>query len=198
MSARLYAELAREAYTAAPDIGDEDSAVRAILRQTDDGLAMAFRGTDNLLCWLADLHADAIPAGKLGRLHHGFWQAYCSADAALMRYSPDVICGHSEGAALALIYAGMLCLAKPARPPKAVFAFEPPHVCADDKLGDLLAANGVALTITRNGNDVVPIIPRVLYHWRHPGPVRAIGKARWPVPNIEDHAIASVIEALEA
>ena len=42
------AAIAQEAYIAAPDIGKADSASRAIVRTTAEGLVVAFPGSDNL------------------------------------------------------------------------------------------------------------------------------------------------------
>jgi triacylglycerol lipase len=59
MKARDFALLAQEAYSAPPDIGKADSASRAIVRTTEAGLCVAFRGSDDIDSWLHDL--DAIP-----------------------------------------------------------------------------------------------------------------------------------------
>jgi len=85
----------------------------------------------------------------------------------------DVTLGHSEGAALALLCAAQLCLA--GRPPKAVWAFEPPRVSADGTLAALFAAHGVQLTLTQNGEDIVPMVPRLGEAWQHPAPLQRIG-----------------------
>ena len=76
MTPRDFALLAQEAYFAKPDIGKADSASRAIVRHTADGLVVAFPGTDNVACWLADLDIHQIPVEGAGNVHAGFWRAW--------------------------------------------------------------------------------------------------------------------------
>ena len=199
MNPLTYALLAQKAYSAAPQIGQQDTAARAIFEETVDGLAFAFPGTNNVACFLADLDVNVKPIQGLGALHCGFWEAFLQIrqplwDQAQGSGLPVIPCGHSEGAALALLFAGYLCLF--GRPPAAVFAFEPPRVSIDDTLAKLFEANDVPILITRKGEDIVPIVPRILHDWQHPGTVTAIGKAILPIPNVQDHAIEGVIEAL--
>ncbi|WP_253594408.1 hypothetical protein [Burkholderia multivorans] len=49
------------------------------------------------------------------------------------------------------------------------------------------------LNLFKNGNDIVPDLPP---DWQHAGPIRQVGRASLPFPNIADHAIARVIAAL--
>ena len=186
------ARLAKRAYTDFPTFGQPGGAGRAVMY----GSAVGFPGTDNLACWLADLDALADDVTGMGPVHSGFWEAYQEIAAPLMGlHQVEVTLGHSEGAALALIYAAQLCLA--GRAPKAVYAFEPPRVSADGTLAKLFAAHGVELHLFRNGEDVVPLVPRLVHDWQHPGPLQAIGKASLPIPNVEDHLIDNVIAALQ-
>ena len=191
MTPRDYALLAQRAYSAPPQIGQESGAARAIV----EGDAVAFPGTNNLACWLADLDATVEVVPGLGALHAGFWWAFSSIEAPLLALpTPAVTVGHSEGAALAILFAAALCVA--GRAPREVYAFEPPRVSADGTLAALLQAHGVALHLYRNGEDVVPLVPRVLHPWQHPGPLIEIGRPSLPVPNVEDHFIERVIAAL--
>lgn len=187
-----YALLAARAYTEQPTVGIASSAARAV----DFGSGVVgFPGTNNLACWLADLDAmiDVVPG--MGRLHAGFWRAFQSISEQLMsRIDVEVTLGHSEGAALAILYAAQLCIA--GKPPKAVYAFEPPRVSACGTLAALFAAHGVQLMLTQNGNDVVPEVPRLLSDWQHPAPLRRIGNPALPFPNVDDHLIAHVVVAL--
>lgn len=185
-----YALLAQRAYSTPPLIGLEASAARAIV----DGAAVAFPGTNNnVACWLADLDVELAIVTGLGALHAGFWRAYSSIATPLMASpTPKVTVGHSEGAALAILYAAALCQA--GRAPRAVYAFEPPHVSADGTLAALFAGHGVQLGLYRNGGGVVPLVPRLLHPWQHPASLTDIGKVA--PPNVEDHFIERVIEAL--
>ena len=185
------AQLAQRVYTDAPTIGQGASAARAVVY----GSAVAFPGTDNLACWLADLDAAAVDVPGLGRLHAGFWGAWREISAQVLTLpSIQYTIGHSEGAALAIIAAASLCLA--GKPPTEVWAFAPPRVSADTVLAQLFHAHGVELHLYRNGLDIVPDVPRLLQPWQHPAPLTGIGHASLPVVNIEDHLIEHVIKAL--
>jgi hypothetical protein len=81
--------------------------------------------------------------------------------------------------------------------PWAVYGFEPPRVCADETLGGLFKVHGVQVNLYRNGQDVVPLVPRLLRAWQHPAPLIAIGRAAWPVPNVVDHQLERVVQALQ-
>lgn len=187
-----YALLAARAYSEPPTIGLPCSAARAVVFDTG---VVGFPGTNNLACWLADLDATAVDVPGLGRLHHGFWKAFQQIEGPLMALiGVEATVGHSEGAALAILYAAQLCIA--GKPPKAVYAFEPPRLSACGTLAALFAAHGVELMLTQNGNDVVPDVPRLLEPWQHPAPLQRIGRAALPFPNVDDHLIAHVVVAL--
>ena len=199
-----YALLAQRCYTEKPDVGVEDSASRAVyFRDPVDGLIVGFPGSDNVSCWLADLDALTTSTLSLGRVHAGFWGAYTKIASLLTLERPQVIVGHSLGAALALIYAGALCLL--GKPPKAVYAFESPRPSIDSVLGDVLKAHGVQVTITHNGCDIVPCIPHLDENWQQPGEVTELCTTGYPYPdiswdaiaNIEDHLISNVIKSIQ-
>jgi hypothetical protein len=192
MTPRDYAILAQRAYTVLPTIGKSDTAARAVVWP---GGIVGFPGTDNLACWLADLDAGCTYVSGMGWLHTGFWRAFQEISGPLLAL-PDITItlGHSEGAALALFYGAQLCLA--GKPPKAIYAFEPPRISTDATLATLFADHGVQLLLTRNGNDVVTDVPRLLEPWQHPGLLTNIGHASQPLPNVVDHMIERVIAAL--
>lgn len=192
MTPHDFALLAREAYTAAPDIGVADSASRAIVRHTPAGLVVAFPGTDNVASWLADLDVLPIDVAGVGLVHRGFWGAWSAiapAVVAAIGAQPVTLVGHSLGAALAICAAAVLTSA--GRPPAAVYGFEPPRVAAGPRLALLLA--GVPVRLFKNGNDVVPDVPP---GWQHAALLTHIGAPALPFANIEDHAIERVIAAL--
>ncbi|MEM5294260.1 lipase family protein [Burkholderia sp. JPY481] len=192
MNARDFALLASEAYTAAPDIGKADSASRAIVRQTEAGLVVAFPGTDNVACWLTDLDAVPTAVDGAGDVHRGFWQAWqaIAGDVtAAISGEPVTFVGHSLGAAIAICAAVSLMLN--GQQPLAVYAFEPPRVSPGVGVRTLL--EGVPLHLYRNGNDVVPDVP---LGWQHAALLTRIGTPLLPFPNARDHAIERVIAAL--
>lgn len=184
--------LALDVYAAPPDFGAQFGAGRA----KTYGTAVAFPGTDNIACWLADLDVGTMDLSGFGRVHAGFFEAWLEVrDGVIKLPQIDVTVGHSEGAALALLAAANLCLL--GRPPKQVYAFEPPRITTDGTLAALFQANGVELNLYRNGFDVVPIVPRLLKDWQHPGPLMYIGTPLRPYPNVEDHSMQNVITSLK-
>lgn len=182
--------LAGQVYNDPPDFGAVNSAARAKLY--DGGTVLAIRGTDDLAALKADLEAFTTRTTGLGLLHEGIYEAWEEIEARVLALdpSPRVLVGHSEGAALALMAAGSLIRA--GKLPQAVYAFEPPRICGDGVLRDLLVGSGSLIYLTRNGNDLIPMIPTFL---DHPAPLVAVGKALQPLPNLEDHLIVHVQQA---
>lgn len=194
MTPRDFALLAEEAYNVAPDIGQIDSASRAIVRPTASGLVVAFRGSDNRACWEADFDAFPMDVDGVGRLHRGIWQAWeAMSDAVLAAIDgkPATLVGHSLGGALALMCAIQMTVS--GNPPAAVWGFEPPRISPGPEFGPLLAH--VPITLYRNGNDIVPTLPE---NWYLPVPLTSIGTAELPVVNTFDHKLERVIAALPA
>jgi triacylglycerol lipase len=183
--------LAQQCYTDQPTFGKVGESGRAVAY----GSTIAFPGTDNIACWLADLDVYTVAVSGLGVVHKGFWNAWQEVSSNVMKQSSiDVVLGHSEGAALALLCAASLCLV--GRAPKQVFAFEPPRISIDATIGLLLIDHAVEIHLYRNGEDVVPIVPRGIDTWQHPGILSLIGKARYPFPNVDDHYIVSVVNSI--
>lgn len=194
MTPRDFALLAQEAYTAAPDIGNADSASRAIVRQTDAGLCVAFPGTDNAACFAADFDIEPFDVAGVGKVYRGFWNAWDAISLpvlAAVAGQPVTLTGHSLGAAMALCAAAYM--ATSGNPPAAVFAFEPPRV--GDDMGIRTALASVPLFLFRNGNDMVTDLPPAGHH---PAMLTPIGMPAFPFPNLADHAIERVIAGLPA
>ena len=197
MTPKDYALLALKCYADAPTFGAEDSAARAVVY----GDVVAIPGTNNISCDLADMQAIATST-PLGMVHDGFWETWCLMANNLMPLSPEAVTGHSLGGDLALIYAGMLCLA--GKPPKAVYAFEPAHVSCDTILRELFIKHGVFVYVSHHGHDIVPCIARLFEKWQHPGDVTELCQTDYPYPhisfdavrNIKDHLMDGVIAAL--
>ncbi|WP_174936599.1 alpha/beta fold hydrolase [Burkholderia lata] len=192
MNAHGYALLSQEAYSAKPDIGDPNSASRAIVRQTAGGLVIAFPGTDNADCVGADIDIGPTVVPGIGKVHRGFWQAWQAISTpvlAAIAGQPVTLVGHSLGAAIAVMAAASMTVS--GNPPVAVFGFEPPRASPDLGLRALLAK--VPLHLYWNGLDLVPSLP---LDWQHAGMLTHIGKPAMPFPNVTDHAISRVIAAL--
>jgi len=191
MTPRAYAILAQEAYDAAPDIGVEASASRAIVRNTDDGLCVIFPGTDNLACYAADFDISPLDVAGVGKVYKGFWDAWSAISLPVMACAagvPVTLVGHSLGAALALMCAAYMTVG--GNPPAAVYAFEPPRVGVD--LGIRAALANVPVHLYRNGKDIVTELPPGGFHAALLTP---IGHPALPFNNLVDHEIARVIAA---
>jgi len=194
MSARDFALLAQEAYSAKPDIGDADSASRAIVRETAGGLVVAFPGSDNLPCWIADLDAIPMDVPGMGSVHRGFYEAWNSISVdvlAAIDGRPVTLVGHSLGGSIALVAAA--CMAVGGNPPSAVYAFEPARVSYDMTLRILLRQ--IPLHLYRNGSDPVTDLP---LGGVHPWFLTHIGKRAGILPVIADHLLPNVIASLAA
>lgn len=184
-----YAILAKRSYTDAPTVGKADSASR--MRVYDD--VHVFRGSDDVMAFLADADCVLTDVHGLGRLHAGFYGAMAAIlPACLTLPRPKAVAGHSLGAAMAIIYAAVLAQLGTVVP---VYAFEPPKLCGDGVMQAVLEAYGVPFYATRNGYDVITQIPSLLIL---PGPLTKIGKPSICIDNLADHSINRVIEALQA
>jgi triacylglycerol lipase len=192
MTPHEYALIALEAYASPPDIGIADSASRAILRHTADGLCVAFRGTDDLASFAADFDIAPFDVAGVGKVYKGFWDAWDAISLPVLAATAGqkvTLVGHSLGAAIALMCAAYMTVG--GNPPSAVYGFEPPRVGCD--MGVRIVLGSVPVFLFKNGHDVVPDLP--------PGGIHAadltpIGKPAELLPNLIDHQIARVIQAL--
>lgn len=148
---------------AVPVIEAIGGVVRVFRTEVDGLTVIAVEGTHNRLGWLLDFIAartedhETLNHPTLGFLHAGFHlEAVTIAPAiALMVHGRDyALSGHSLGAALALLLAGLL--SDDGHPPVQIGAFAPPRVG-----GALLVktVTAVPLTAVRFGNDPVPGVP---------------------------------------
>lgn len=192
MTPRDYALLAQEAYSAKPDIGSAPGPSCAIVRKTADGLVIAFPGTDSIADLLTDFNVTPTAVPALGRIHSGFWRAWSAIASQIESAAGDApvtFVGHSLGAALSIIAGATRAVA--GKPVQAIYGFEPPRVSPD--LGVRTLIDKVSVKLYKNGNDIVPDVPP---GWHHAALLTHIGKPALPFPNVQDHAIARVIQAL--
>jgi triacylglycerol lipase len=175
-----FALIAQEAYTSAPDIGVESSASRAIVRQTEAGLVIAFPGSDNIASWLHDFDIITVKVSGVGDVHQGFWRAWQAIEAdviAVIGDKPVTLVGHSLGGAMAICAAVSLTLAD--KPPAGVYGFEAPRVSPGAGVRAFLAK-----------------VPQVPPDWSQSADLEDIGHAAIPIDNAIDHDLQRVIAAL--
>jgi hypothetical protein len=179
--------LAKRAYADAPTVGRADSASRMHVY----GEVHVFRGSDDIASFLADADCITVETMGFGKLHAGFWEAWCVMRRdCLAIQAPKAAAGHSLGGVLAIICALEWALKGVIVP---IYAFEPPRLCCDDTMQMLIQQKGIPFFATRNGNDLVTQVP---VNMTLPGPLTQIGKGVLPFDNIEDHSIDRVIQAL--
>lgn len=183
-----YALLAKRAYSDAPTVGLADSASRMHVY----GDVHVFRGSDDLDSWVHDFDVALEDVPGLGRIHAGFWTAWRTIrEQCLALPVPSAIAGHSLGAAMAIIAAAEWALLGHVVP---VYAFEPPRIAADGTLAKVFADFAIPVFATRNGLDLVTDVPPEL---TLPCELTHIGTPAFPYPNLIDHAIGHVVEALQ-
>lgn len=169
-------------------IDDCPTGVQCFVRQRGSALSIVFRGSDSRKDWITDLtfFKKAIPydnpASKI-RVHGGFINAYKAPQirGRLQRLiSPQIrkvmICGHSYGAALAVLCAVDLQYNFPSKDYEVIL-FGCPRV--GNRAFQRSYNQRVFKTLrVENGNDIVTKIPLALWGFRHVGiPVR-IGASR--------------------
>jgi triacylglycerol lipase len=194
MTPYAFALLAQEAYTSTPDVGVENSASRAIVRQTDAGLVIAFPGSDNEECWRTNFDIETVNVEGVGVIHAGFWNAWLAIADGVEKAigdQPVTFVGHSLGAALAVCAAVSRTLA--GKPLVAVYGFEPPRVSPD--LGVRALLSTIPVHLYRNGLDIVTDLPP---QWNQSALLIPIGVPELPFPNTLDHMMPRVLDALAA
>jgi predicted lipase len=189
-----FAMLAKRAYSDTPTIGLVNSASRMHgYFVAGVGNVHVFRGSDDIASWMADFDVATVDVWGMGKVHAGFYGALAAIlPACLAMPKPAAIAGHSLGAAMAILYAGVWALRGEAIP---VYAFEPPRLCADTMLQSLLFEKQVPWFACRNGKDIVTQVPRSM---TLPGLLKDIGSPAGPFDNPADHNIDRVISALAA
>ena len=193
MTVRDWALLAQSDYSETPSFGDENSAGRIVCNENENRLILAIPGTNNESCVAADIDILAYDAKELGVVHKGGYMAFNPLWDDVSKLDVYAFVAHSEGCWGAFYLAAKMCLS--GRPPKIIYAFEPPHASVDSKLSDIFKKSNVQVNIMWHGNDCIPDFPltTILFPWRHPAPATRFGKASLPIPNIEDHLMVNII-----
>lgn len=174
-----------------------NSGVQYFLRRKGDTLWITFRGTDSPKDWKIDLTfwKKTIPYDNTQspiRVHTGFLNAYKAPevrDALLEVITKDIhyikICGHSLGAALAVLCAVDIQYNFPDCDIE-VAVFGCPRVGNKDFVKSYNKRVDKTVRV-ENGNDIVTKLPLVLMGYRHVGAKLHIGTHRFPWVSANDH-----------
>jgi len=175
---------------AVPSFSSIEGALRIFVTMRGDGLTIiAIEGTHNLPGWAIDFCAlsmrdhPGINHPSLGWLHSGFYASsllLLPSIAAIVARGPFAICGHSLGAALAVLIAAELTVNGTS--PVKVAAFAPPRA-GGDKLVEVIKS--IPNSGYDFGNDPVPHIPfRILPLW----PYQQVPCVRIGKPMVDEFA----------
>lgn len=124
------------------------------------GNVLCFRGSVTLEDWFRDLKAEAIIDPVLGGLHAGFAEGLKEffAEVIQLLHRDTIVCGHSLGAARAIIFSAMMMTANLS--PKAVIVFGCPRP-GFNKLAGIMNKHECARAY-KNRYDLVTDLPRAL------------------------------------
>lgn len=185
-----------------PDIVGVNNAVRVFITAASDGaLIVAIEGTHDELGIVLDLLAIAVPDieridhPSLGMVDAGFLlaaQSVLASVAVKIDAKSYYLVGHSLGAAVALLLAGLF--ADAGKIPRGVFAFAPPRV---GYAKFLTALSGFSVRAWRYHNDPVPLVPFTLPDFPYVQ-VPLIGLGPAPSHDLEwrDHHMENYVNAL--
>lgn len=167
--ARL-AALAAEAYINTAPAYQAPNNVCATATEEDGALIIACRGTvfTDLRNWGVDFKWFLRLRSPYGLVHSGFWAAATDLwalmrDRVLAHKGEVYFTGHSLGASLSLCLAAMAAEEK---------VYSTVLALAPAKVGGYLfrrSLRGVQTILVRRANDVVPLVPSLLWFFMQPG-----------------------------
>jgi hypothetical protein len=198
---------------ATPDFQDVDHAVKVFMTTRADGLnIIAIEGTHDAIGWGFDFLAASVSDQQgmdkqtLGFVHSGFYAAGLTAltrCALIAAGGPYAICGHSLGAALALLIGGILSqdtFEGRSLAPVKIGAFAPPRVGGAQFVKVI---ETIPLCAYRYSEDPVTEVPFSVPGWPYeqvpltqlPGP--AISPADFPA-RVRCHNIENYVAGVRA
>ena len=188
-------------------IDDRVTGVQCFIRRRGDTLTVAFRGSDSKKDWQTNLAFGLQPVpwevSSGSRVHRGFAEAYRMPQIRLRIQSlilPGVrrvtVCGHSLGAALAVLCAADVKKNYPTVSVEA-YLFGCPRVGNRAFCREYDRAVSHTLRV-ENGNDIVTKLPLRIMGYRHVGKVFRIGVKRWPViVSVNDHRPENYVKEMK-
>ena len=196
------AKLELDSYSAVPAGRVVDcGADRAVISYLPGATVVSIRGTDNPAGWISDFKAAGVVSKthvELGACEAGFLEGALNLFPLLdplINYGGVVLQGHSRGAGMVPILAGLMILKGYA--PTRVVCWESPWavgpMCRDFLLDCGWAIQGVQYW---HGDDPVPCIPAVPWLVPNVWPIKHIGS--WMIDPFDCHMMQGIVEALAA
>ena len=168
------AEASKAAYPpCVPDFATD--LAHAVVRPSDCGAVLAFRGTADREDERTDVQAWKFPVGDAGCVHYGFWEAWLSVRKLVWEWpawdksSSVMVAGHSLGGAIAQLCAWDMARGGRAAGQVRVYTFGSPRVGDAAWRDDYDSLLGGATWHVVNMVDVVPRVPGYLAGFRRTG-----------------------------
>ncbi len=159
------------------------------------GYTIVFRGSESEQDWMRDFEALPVIHPQLGKLERGFAEGTQQTFAWLVKNGPNnpIFTGHSLGAAHAAIIASLYQANGYLWQELVTFGCPRPGY---SELRSILQKSRKPLTAYRNGDDIVPTIPKAFLWWAYRSYTEwtRIGKGD---DEFSDHMIQNYINALE-
>jgi fermentation-respiration switch protein FrsA (DUF1100 family) len=166
-------------------------------KRTDAGDVIILRGSQTALDWARDFAAVPAHHGALGIVHAGFVigmdDVYKEVQEAIT--GRPIICGHSLGAARAMLLAGLFVADRRDAAQVTVFGCPRP---GGEQLRGMLVTSDTRLAAYRNESDpvtYVPIMPGIFCHVLEPTQIHG-GAAPGDMSIFREHAITAYLAGL--
>jgi hypothetical protein len=174
----------------------ESGDTQVFVASTATAILVAFRGTESLGDWLADLNALSTTRGY-GRVHRGFYQAFLEVKTQLeveigrLSNRSIVLTGHSLGGALATVAAAEWT----GRAVSGIYTYGQPRVGKSDFAAHITSNFGGSMYRFVNDDDIVPRVPPNfrhvgrLYHFNARGDLKSSESLLTSSPDTEPPAL---------
>lgn len=172
---------------------------RAVISYLPGLTVVSIRGTDNPQGWLSDFKAAGVVSKahpQLGECEAGFLEgslALWPLIEPVLGVDPIILQGHSRGAGMVPIIAGLMMLAGVV--PHQVVCWEAPWAVGK-QCRDLLLHWGIEGEQWWHGDDPVPTFPAVPWLVPNVWPIRHFGS--WMLDPFACHSMNGIIQTLES
>lgn len=193
------AKLELDTYSATPaGLVIDCNADRAVVSYLPGLTVVSIRGTDSPAGWVSDFKAAGVVAAshpQLGICESGFLEGSLNLWPLLepiLGPSPLILQGHSRGAGMVPIIAGLLQLS--GLPPARVICWEAPWAVGA-QCRDFLLNCGIGGVQYWHGDDPVPCIPAVPWLVPNVWPIQHFGS--WALDPFTCHSMDGIVQQLQ-